>query len=287
MLPFVLKGFCGKLQSLSNAGQRHSVRRTRRRRFMPRYRAVLFDLFDTVALYDREKLPLVTVDGRTKRKTTPALRESFERAAAGIPFDRFVTAFSDVSHEQQDAFAHDLREVPCATRFERTLVRAGLPASAGTNRLAAELAAIHSSLIGTAAEVPAAHARFLRRVAAGRPIALVSNFDDGVVGRQILERGGVLDLFRVVTISVDHGWRKPDVRIFADTLDQLGVAPADALFVGDSPGHDVAGAKAAGMDVAWVNAREMAFPAGLSPPDYVVPDIPALARLLEIEADAR
>jgi|SRR6476646_4770218 len=251
---------------------------------MSRYRAVLFDLFDTVALLDRTVLPPFTFEGRTKRATTAALQGLYEQHVRDIPFLRFVAALREVAREQQAARAHDLREVPCTTRFERTLLRAGLDHSEATSQLAARLAGLHSSLIGGAATVPPGHARFLQRLSAVCPIALVSNFDDAGVARQVLERGGVRAAFRHVTISVDHGWRKPDPRIFLDTLRSLGVEPGEALFVGDSPDDDVQGAKLVGMEVAWVNASGAPFPAHLSAPDHMVTDVPSLASLLDVKA---
>jgi putative hydrolase of the HAD superfamily len=47
--------------------------------------------------------------------------------------------------------------------------------------------------------------------------------------------------------SVDHGYMKPHPSIFHSVLDQLGVAPADAVMVGDSVSQDIRGALRAGM----------------------------------------
>ena len=40
---------------------------------------------------------------------------------------------------------------------------------------------------------------------------------------------------------------KPDPRIFQLALDAMGIAAADAWYVGDMPGIDVVGARAAGL----------------------------------------
>lgn len=247
---------------------------------MNRYRAVLFDLFGTVALLDRDKLPPFTWNGTTTRTTTGALRDLFESRVPDVPFADFVSALTDVTREQQAVRATDLREVACALRFNRTLQRAGLPASPSTADLAARLAHVHSTLLLTAAEVPPAHARLLDGLRARYRLALVSNFDDSAIARELLRAGAVLDAFHHVAISVDHGWRKPSPRIFADTLTALGIAAHEALFVGDSPEDDVAGASQAGMDVAWVNASGSAAPAAMPTPTYVIPALPALEALL-------
>jgi putative hydrolase of the HAD superfamily len=47
--------------------------------------------------------------------------------------------------------------------------------------------------------------------------------------------------------SRSHGWVKPHPTIFQAALERLGVAPAEAVMVGDSPTEDVDGARAVGM----------------------------------------
>ena len=47
--------------------------------------------------------------------------------------------------------------------------------------------------------------------------------------------------------SGTHGKVKPSPAIFAAALDLIGVAAADAVMVGDSPGDDIQGARACGM----------------------------------------
>jgi putative hydrolase of the HAD superfamily len=60
----------------------------------------------------------------------------------------------------------------------------------------------------------------------------------------------------------------------------LHVQPEDALFVGDSPYDDIQGAKAAGIDIAWVNAEGSFLPDDIPEPEYVIRAIPELAAIL-------
>jgi len=75
--------------------------------------------------------------------------------------------------------------------------------------------------------------------------AVVSNSDGRAEWH--LERCGVRDGFELVVDSEIVGVEKPDPRIFEIALDQLGVAAAHALYVGDIRSVDEAGARAAGM----------------------------------------
>ena len=62
----------------------------------------------------------------------------------------------------------------------------------------------------------------------------------------------ISDLFEAVTISEAVGMRKPDPEIFLMTCNQLGVAPSEAIFVGDNPVADIAGASGVGMFTVYV-----------------------------------
>jgi putative hydrolase of the HAD superfamily len=62
-------------------------------------------------------------------------------------------------------------------------------------------------------------------------------------------------LFSVVLISEEVGIKKPDPRIFRLGLEQIGVSASEAIFVGDNPVLDVAGARAVGIRAIWLNCR--------------------------------
>jgi putative hydrolase of the HAD superfamily len=87
----------------------------------------------------------------------------------------------------------------------------------------------------------------------GLRTGMVSNFDHRLPA--VLEALGLAPLLDVVVLPADAGAAKPDPRIFQLALARLGVAAAEALYVGDDAEDDVAGATAAGLravDVATV-----------------------------------
>lgn len=247
---------------------------------MKTYRAVLFDLFGTVALFQPDKLPLFEWQGKTSRSTMGGLYKVFEQKVPTIAFERFFTALSEVSRELGEVRAREMREFPSLQRFALALARVGLPETEDTWRVAKELSLAHMALLAAATDVPATHAEVLSRTRERYGMALVSNFDHGPTARFVLHKGGVAEHFHQVVISDEHGWRKPHPRIFTDTLTLLAVEPRDALFVGDSPGDDIVGAKGVGMDIAWVNAAGAEVPTNVPAPDYVVRALPDLLPLL-------
>jgi putative hydrolase of the HAD superfamily len=58
-------------------------------------------------------------------------------------------------------------------------------------------------------------------------------------------------LFDTILISDAEGVSKPDRQIFHRALLRLNTQPSQAVFVGDHPEVDVAGARAAGMQAVW------------------------------------
>lgn len=69
--------------------------------------------------------------------------------------------------------------------------------------------------------------------------------------RQKLEFLGISSVFDTVLISESEGVRKPESAIFHRALERCGVEQGEALFVGDHPEVDVAGAKRAGLVAVW------------------------------------
>lgn len=86
----------------------------------------------------------------------------------------------------------------------------------------------------------------------GVRLGIVSNADGSVGQRlreqEVLQVGPGLGVrVECVIDSGEVGIQKPDPRIFHVALDALGVDAADAWYVGDMPGIDVVGARAAGL----------------------------------------
>ena len=110
-------------------------------------------------------------------------------------------------------------------------------------------------------------------------LGLITNGPSEIQQRKI-ERFGLRNYLDVLIVSEEVGLAKPDPAIFALALEQLGVGPAAALFVGDSPEHDLRGAAAAGIAYIWMNPARAALPTGLAPPLAVIERLAELPGLL-------
>jgi putative hydrolase of the HAD superfamily len=89
------------------------------------------------------------------------------------------------------------------------------------------------------------------------------------------------DLFDATVFSCSVGMRKPDPRIYRLACEELGVAPDEAIFVGDGANDELAGAQRVGMQAVLIHR------AGEEPPwdelrDWQGPRITAIPQVLSL-----
>jgi len=140
-------------------------------------------------------------------------------------------------------------------------VDAALPLSDTVERLVLPLGkalgASHDVAVGVAARFTGetldtlrGRAPLLAGLARRYRLGIVSNFYGNL--ERVCDEAGIATFFGAIVDSARVGVEKPDPRIFGAALTALGVAPADALFVGDSLPRDMAGARGIGMAHAWL-----------------------------------
>lgn len=120
----------------------------------------------------------------------------------------------------------------------------------------------------------------LRR--SGLKLAVVTN-GGSVIQNRKLDRLGIRSFLDAVLISEEVGFRKPDTRIFQAALDQLGVMPGAAAFIGDDPESDIAGAMASGLLAIWRRDDFWTEPVAA---DHVIDhlqEVPSLLGIAEVE----
>jgi FMN phosphatase YigB (HAD superfamily) len=246
------------------------------------YAAVLFDLFDTLVRFDRERMPEIRVNGKAVRSSAGQLHAILSVHAPEIGLEACYKALVESWKEAERLRAIDHREVPAPERFKHFFLRLGLDEATLPPGLTQSLIDAHRGALGRAADFPAHHGPLLRSLAARYRLAVVSNFDYTPTALDILERAGVARLFGAIVISDAVGWRKPRREIFDAALGRLGVRPAAALFVGDRADMDVLGAQRIGMDAAWINPAAEALPAGVDPPKFEISGLAELAEILKL-----
>lgn len=81
----------------------------------------------------------------------------------------------------------------------------------------------------------------------GYPLGIISNFDSRI--HEVCRSLGIGQYFRTITISSREGVAKPSPEIFRKALKKAALSPEESIYVGDSPHHDIEGAREIGMHV--------------------------------------
>jgi HAD superfamily hydrolase (TIGR01549 family) len=242
--------------------------------------AVLFDLFDTLVLFQRDRLPEIQVNGRTMRSTAGLVHAAFQPFAPEVSLADFAGALFWSWQEAERIRNESHREVAAQERFGMLFQRLRLDGAAMAREALPVLLATHMRELSKAIVFPEHHHAVLRTLRERHRLAVVSNFDYTPTARLVLEREGIADLFDEILVSDTVGWRKPSPRIFQEALDRMRLAPAAAVFVGDRADIDVAGARGVGMRAVWINREAEALPDGAPPPDHEIRDLQELPALL-------
>jgi 2-haloalkanoic acid dehalogenase type II len=103
-------------------------------------------------------------------------------------------------------------------------------------------------------------------------------------GNADLERIGLAHHFEVRLAAEHIGCAKPDARAYERLANELTLAPAQILFVGDEPQADVVGPRAFGMPTAWMNRGGSDWPSDLPRPDACLRNLRELEDLLTVQS---
>ena len=234
----------------------------------PRPKAVIFDLDDTLCDYASAR------ETRLRRAFTLS-SDSGVQSRDGIDLDRMVAESIRMHPHGADHFADlfarfgfdDVRAARTAADWYRENRFYALKPFPGVE---AVLSTVRGA-VSTADPLAAC------------PIGIVTN-GPTEVQRAKLELLGIDRLVDFVLVSEEFGVAKPDPEIFREALRIAGVAPEEAIFVGDSIEFDMAGAWAAGIPTVWVNRQHRAWTEPGPPPTREIRSLADLPRLLGVQA---
>jgi len=111
------------------------------------------------------------------------------------------------------------------------------------------------------------------------PLAVVTDAQ-WAWARAELHQVGLLGYFDPIVVSGEHGFRKPDRRLFDLALAGMGVAPEHALYVGNDMYRDVHGAQQAGMRAVLFASGQGRTSHADTVPEHVIGDHRELLDLL-------
>ncbi len=112
------------------------------------------------------------------------------------------------------------------------------------------------------------------------PLAVVTDAQSANA-RGELHKVGLLGYFDPVVVSGDHGYRKPDRRLFQFALDGMDVAAGNALYVGNDMYRDIYGAREAGMRTVMFDSDQGTKAHLDCVPDHTITDFRDLLQILD------
>lgn len=99
--------------------------------------------------------------------------------------------------------------------------------------------------------------------------------------RPELRAAGLEKFFEFVIVSGDHGFRKPDKRMFDLALERLQISPSEAVYVGNDMYRDISGAGNAGMKTVFFKSDQGDHDFAGHDPDYIIYNFNELPRAVE------
>jgi putative hydrolase of the HAD superfamily len=206
-------------------------------------RAILFDFFGTLVDYS----PSRTEQGY--HRTHALLRP----LGVNMGYADFLATWSDVSARFDTASDEDDHEFSMLEVGLAFLDEVGSPTTETTaHRLVTSYVADWNQGVQPIDGVP----ELIEDLARLHRLAVVTNTHDPRLVPDHLVAMGIDAHFEAVITSVEVGWRKPHPQIYRVALDALGVAPEDALFVGDTKGPDYDGPRAVGMRALLIDPTD-------------------------------
>jgi len=209
-------------------------------------KAVLFDMFDTLMLIEKDHEFYPNALKRTHRY--------LQTQGVKVTFERFQEAYIDERDKLYAQADLTLEEPHFNVRIARTLRKLGY-SYGDQDRVVAAATCEFGEEFSKYVRVDENAVSALQALSGKFKLGLVSNFAIPECIIKLLETAGIYGCFDVVVISGAVNKRKPHPEIFQDALTQMGVSAAETVFVGDTVDADVEGPKAVGMRVIYIERR--------------------------------
>jgi HAD superfamily hydrolase (TIGR01509 family) len=209
-------------------------------------KAVLFDMFDTLMLIEKDH-----------GFYAPAMQRMYnylKGEGIEVPFEKFEQTYiseRDKIFAQADA---TFEEPHFNVRIAATLQALGYNYNVSSPIVAEATSEFYIEFMNfvridpdTQPTLQALHKKYR--------LGMVSNFAIPECVLSLLNQSKIEHFFDAIIISGAVNKRKPHQDIFKRALDMLNVKPEEAVFVGDTIEADIEGAKAAGMKAIYIERR--------------------------------
>lgn len=234
-------------------------------------KAVLFDMFDTLMLIEKEHAFY-----------NPAVKNMHQYLVKnGIPvtFPTFRDAYIKARDLLYEAADSNMEEPHFDLRVRNALQNLGYIKEAQTSIVQGATKAFSQQFMNYV-RIDDNTTQMLKELYGKYRLGIVSNFAIPECVKDLLEREQLGQFFEVIIISGAVNKRKPDPEIFNLALQKMQLDPVDVAFVGDTVDADVKGAKDAGMKSVYIDRRPQKELEEYNP-DYIIKSLSELPFILQ------
>jgi HAD superfamily hydrolase (TIGR01549 family) len=234
-------------------------------------KAVLFDMFDTLMLIEK--------DHEFYQPSMQRMYRYLKQHGIDVSFEKFQDTYIQERDRLYAKADLNWEEPHFNVRISETLKKLGYnyPLSsslvaAATNEFCEEFMKYVRIDADAEATLKALHGKY--------KLGIVSNFAIPECVLKLLKAGGIDGLFDAVVVSGAVNKRKPAEEIFKSALRMLGVSAAATVFVGDTLDADIEGSKAVGMRAVYIERRPQKQLNG-NEPDQTIKSLSELSAALK------
>lgn len=210
-------------------------------------RALTFDYWDT--LYEGLALP-----ERVSFRQA-AIRRMLHELGCSIDDSEFVKLYKASGEEAERWWRDEHRGYSAEERIRWLLAKLSIERPRDCQHISRAIQAVDDGLLVLPPHLLPDVGDSLRELSTKFQLGIISDtgFASGRAQDRLLEKDGLRRLFQATVYSVDIGHAKPRREPFEAALEQLGVAPHEALHIGDNERTDIRGALDAGMRAVRVD----------------------------------
>jgi HAD superfamily hydrolase (TIGR01509 family) len=235
-------------------------------------KAVLFDMFDTLMLIEK--------DHEFYPPSIQRMYRYLNKRGIDVPFEKFNATYIEERDKLYAKADLNWEEPHFNVRVFETLKKLGYSFPVTSPIVSGATANFCEEFMKFVRIDPDAQ-EVLQKLHKKYKLGIISNFAIPECVLKLLKEGGIDKLFDVVVVSGAVNKRKPAEEIFKSTLKMLQVSASDAVFVGDTIDADIEGAKAVDMKAVYIERRPQKN-SGKFCPDQTIKSLAELPKALEL-----
>ena len=219
----------------------------------------MFDLFDTLILFEPTLLPKLNINGTVRYSTALPVFKLFNNYFEKIKFGDFYVAFKKSYEDFQILKSKENREFTNKIRFDMMFRDMGISGeSENEEHIKNQLVVAHMNSLAGSMVFPESHRDVLNKIVKMEfRTCVLSNFDHASTVYKLMDKFRIRRYFEKIFISDEIGWRKPNPVVFKMALNQMGVKPEDTILIGDNYNDDIKGAFGVGIDPVFVERKRI------------------------------